>query len=234
MASTSERFYQVLDSLGTAVGDPLPVTLSAELVGLLSDQLYRSPSKAIEELVVNGFDAEADEARIFVPTPEDGTPFIVVYDDGLGMTYEGLSDLWKVGRPKPRDETLFKRKQRRQIGKFGIGKLATYAVANRVTYVTKTGSRHLAVTIDYRDFASKADATTTAVQLEVRKVDILDELWNKGVFRAAVKAIGIDRAHIAGRPSWTIVILEELKSKGQAMGLGRLRWVLTGCGKRVL
>ena len=226
MTSTDQRFYEALDSLGSAVGDPLPVTLSPELIGLLSDQLYRSPSKAIEELVVNGFDAEADEARIFVPETWTNAQFIVVYDDGVGMTYEGLADLWKVGRSKPRDDGVFKRKQRRQIGKFGIGKLSTYAVANRVTYVTKNTNQHLAVTIDYRDFISNPDTTTTEVRLTVRKADDLNQLWSGDVFRAAVEAIGLDRARLAEQTSWTLVILEELKDKAGTMGLGRLRWVL--------
>ena len=226
MTSASQPFYQALSSLGEAFGEPLPVTLSPELIGLLSEQLYRSPSKAIEELVVNGFDAEADEARIFVPEPGNTTLFIAVYDNGVGMTYEGLSDLWKVGRPKPRDETIFQRKQRRQIGKFGIGKLSTYAVANRVTYVTKASDQHLAVAIDYRDFTSKPNLTTTAVRLEVRKTDNLDELWNEDVFRAAVEAIKLDKTHLSVQPSWTLVILEELKDKARSMGFGRLRWVL--------
>lgn len=226
MANSDKRFYQALDSLGTKVGDPLPVTLSPELVGLLSEQLYRSPSKAIEELVVNGFDAEADESRIFVPEAGQDAPFIVVYDDGVGMTYEGLADLWKVGRPKLRDDTLFERKQRKQIGKFGIGKLSTYAVANRVTYVTKNGDQHLAVTIDYRDFTSRPNATTTQVELEVRKVDDLGEFWNEEAFRAAVGKIRLDLADLTAKPSWTFVILEDLKDKIRSMGLGRLRWVL--------
>ena len=59
MTSTSQPFFQSLGLLGEAYGAPLPVTLSPELIGLLSEQLYRSPSKAIEELVVNAFDAEA-------------------------------------------------------------------------------------------------------------------------------------------------------------------------------
>lgn len=226
MTDSSQSFFQAVDSIGTPVGAPLPVTLSPELVGLLSEQLYRSPSKAIEELVVNGFDAEADEARIFVPIPGDDTPFIVVYDDGTGMTYEGLADLWKVGRPKPRDEGVFERKQRKQIGKFGIGKLSTYAVANRVTYITKTDDQHLAVTIDYRDFTSNSNATTSEVRLEVRKSSGLNELWSEDGFRTAVEAVGLGRSELAGQASWTVVILEELKSKAQAMGIGRLRWVL--------
>lgn len=226
MTSTGQPFFQSLGSLGEVHGKPLPVTLSPELIGLLSEQLYRSPSKAIEELVVNAFDAEADEARIFVAEPGDDTPFIAVYDDGVGMAYEGLADLWKVGRPKPRDDTLFERKQRRQIGKFGIGKLSTYAVANQVTYVTKTSAQYLAVTIDYRLFTSNPNATTTPVKLEVRKINTIDELWGDGVFPAAIEALGIDKTHMAKQASWTIVILEELKTKAQTMGLGRLRWVL--------
>ena len=226
MSSNDEPFFQSLGTLGEAFGAPLPVTLSPELIGLLSEQLYRSPSKAIEELVVNAFDAEADEARVYVAGPGADTPFIAVYDDGVGMTYDGLADLWKVGRPKPRDDTVFDRKQRRQIGKFGIGKLSTYAVANRVTYVTKTGTQHLAVTIDYRLFTSNPNATTTPVELEVRKINTLDELWNDGVFRTAIQAVGLHKAQVQSQPSWTIVILEELKAKAQTMGLGRLRWVL--------
>ena len=226
MTTLHQPFFESLGSLGQAYKEPLPVTLSPELIGLLSEQLYRSPSKAIEELVVNGFDAEADEARVFVPEPGTETPFIVVYDDGSGMTYEGLADLWKVGRRKNRDDSVFERKQRRQIGKFGIGKLATYAVANRVTYVTKAEDQHLAVTIDYKDFTANPNANTTDVRLEVRKVDSLDELWNEGAFSESAQLISVDRDHLAARSSWTIVILEEHKDKVQSMGLGRLRRVL--------
>ena len=221
-----DAFYESLGSLGQVVGDPLPVTLSPELVGLLSDQLYRSPSKAIEELVVNGFDAEADEARVFVPDPGSDAQFIVVFDDGLGMTYDGLADLWKVGRPKVRDNSVFERKQRKQIGKFGIGKLATYAVANRVTYVTKTDKQHLAVTINYRDFVSRPNTNTTEVCLEVRKPESQSELWEQESFRSASTSIGLDPIELNSRRSWTIVILEDLKEKVQSLKLGRLRWVL--------
>ena len=41
------------------------VKLSNELVRLLSDQLYQSPLKAIEELVVNSYDAGAAVCRLF-------------------------------------------------------------------------------------------------------------------------------------------------------------------------
>ena len=232
-------FCDSFESLGRTVNDPVPVTLSPELIGLLSNQLYRTPFKAIEELVINAFDAEADEVRIFVAdTGNDAqlireAEFIAVYDDGIGMTYEGIADLWKVGRPKRRDDTLFDRKQRKQIGKFGIGKLSTYTIANRVTYITKAvhdtkamHEQHLGVTIDYHKFTSKDNTNTTEVKLEVREIDGIDKLWSNDVFRAAVEKVGLSEASLAERSQWTIVILEELKDKARAMKLGRLRWIL--------
>ena len=226
MTEIDSSFYETVGALGDTIGDPIPVTMSPELIGLLSDQLYRSPSKAIEELVINGFDAEASEARVCVPEPSTDIEYIVVYDNGHGMTYEGLSDLWKVGRPKMRDDTMFERKQRKQIGKFGIGKLATYAVAHRATYVTKTDDQYLVLTINYGAFTSNPEASTTRVELDVHRVSDLEGLWSRERFRDCVAALGLSRQSMAETSSWTIVILEELKTKAQTMGLGRLRRVL--------
>ncbi len=226
MTSKTLPFYRSLESLGEVLGDPLPVTLSPELVGLLSEQLYRSPSKAIEELVVNGFDADASESRVFVPTLGSDTPIIVVYDDGSGMTYEGLADLWKIGRAKQRSGSLGRHKERKQIGKFGIGKLATYTIADSVTYVTKTSDEHLGVTIDYRKFTSDQSATPTQIGLTVHRTGSIDPLWTEERFRLAVESIGLDLNHLTEQASWTIVILEDLKEKARAMQPGRLKWVL--------
>ena len=220
-------FFETLGSVGESYGDPLPVTLSPELIGLLSDQLYRSPAKSIEELIINGFDAEATEARVFVPFSGDNQTFIVVHDDGTGMTYDGLADLWKVGRPKPRDGTMPVRMNRKQIGKFGIGKLSTYAVANRVTYLSKSNRQYLGVTINYKEFASKPDSTTTDVSLKVRNIKNFVELWEDSTFRSAVEAVGLDGAKIQSKDGWTMVLLEDLKPKSHEMTRGRLRWVLS-------
>lgn len=225
--ASSQKLYDALDGLGTVVGEPLPVTLSPELIGLLSEQLYRSPSKAIEELVVNGFDAEADECRVFVPKSGSDVSFVVVYDDGRGMSYEGLADLWKVGRAKERDETVFQRKLRKQIGKFGIGKLATHAVAHRVTYITKTDSQHLAVKVDYRDFTAEQTTNTTSISLPVRNVGDFEQLWNEESFQAAAEAVELEKSQLEERPSWTMVILDDLKAKARLLSNRRLRSVLS-------
>jgi len=81
-------------------GEPLRVGLSHELVELLSSQLYQSPAKAIEELVVNAYDAEAKECRVYIPQDTSDPQFVIVLDNGSGMDREGLTDLWHIGRSK--------------------------------------------------------------------------------------------------------------------------------------
>ena len=217
--------YSVLENIGESYRDPVPVTLSPEIIGLLSDQLYRSPSKAIEELVVNSYDADADEARVYVQ-PDEEVPFAVVYDNGTGMTYEGIVDLWCVGRSKVRTAMLEKHRDRKQIGKFGIGKLATYAIANRVTYFTSSGGVHLGVTVSYPKFISQEHAATTEVPLQVRALPDIESLWAQDQFRQAAESVELSLQTLSENQAWTMVVLEDFKPKAAELRLGRLRHVL--------
>jgi HSP90 family molecular chaperone len=129
--------------------------ISYDVVKLFSEQLYASPLKAIEELVVNGWDANASLCSVLVDL-EGPRPLIAVFDTGVGMTLAELESLWHIGvSHKPRVTT-----KRKQIGKFGIGKLASYAVARRATYVSKTSEGIHAVAIDFERFAAATDGST--------------------------------------------------------------------------
>ena len=62
---------------------------------------------------------------------------------------------------------------RRQIGKFGIGKLATYILANEVTYICKADDGIIrAVMMDYREIgrANTGSLHTAPLPLEVRRL----------------------------------------------------------------
>lgn len=58
-----------------------------------------------------------------------GDAYLAVIDDGVSMDLDGLRELWQVGvSPKrPGGGTEVVHAGRPPIGKFGIGKLATYA-----------------------------------------------------------------------------------------------------------
>jgi len=225
---TSEPFFA--DSLAT-VGQqeqPVTVTLSNELVALLSEQLYQSPLKALEELVVNSYDADARECKLFVPSALDlqassGQRFLLAFDDGHGMAYPGLVDLWQVGRSEKRNPG--RSFARAQIGKFGIGKLATYTIANRVSYVTKTQTGVLTVSIDFRQFQPSSGSRVEPVVLPVRRLPNPAALGTGTPLHQAFEAAGVTAIDL-GKPSWTGVLLEDLKPKAETIRSGRLEWVL--------
>jgi hypothetical protein len=225
---SAETVAESLPSLGPDRGT-LEVALSNELVHLLSDQLYQSPLKAIEELVVNSYDADAKECRVYVPDPDDGfRRFVIVYDDGIGMDSTGLKDLWHIGRSNKRSAEIEARANRKQIGKFGIGKLATYAIANRITYLTRKDAEILAVTLNFRRFSDDVTGAQTPVDLTVKRVDDWSRLKNEPLFEAVYDATGVDREALFGeKQTWTFCILEELKDKAETIRIGRLRRVLS-------
>ncbi|HEY9283355.1 MAG TPA: ATP-binding protein [Pyrinomonadaceae bacterium] len=221
-ALTTSVPSSVADALSTLqpVGEPIAVSLSNELVHLLSDQLYQSPIKAIEELVVNSYDADAEACCVYVPSPsQPEKDFITVFDNGVGMTHEGLTDLWQIGRSNKRTEEIERRRHRKQIGKFGVGKLAARTIANKMTYITKVDSQILTVTIDFNDFAQRPSetgsgngspqtgtpnaASTSAteainrVETRVRQIDNWDEFANSEPMKSILEHTFADEASTA-------------------------------------
>ncbi len=244
-----ESTLSIANSLSTRNledGRTVRVTLSNQLVRLLSEQLYQSPLKAIEELVVNAYDADAKVCYIFVPLPTDTEhEFIAVFDDGHGMDYQGLTDLWLVGRSKKRVEECERRSMRKQIGKFGIGKLATSTIANQLTYLSKTDEGILGVTIDFTIFQ---DIPTNNKKNSVQEDKLDDEGENNGHtlkpinlpvyvieswvdfiretdIESVLGALGLESKE-PDAESWTIAILENLKDKAQDINHRSLKWVL--------
>ena len=214
-----------LASLGSRSGTELPVVLSHEIVGLLSEQMYGSPLKAIEEMVVNSYDADAEDCRITVPTHEDEQPYVAIYDNGCGMDEAGLRDLWYIGRSNKRQQQIALSRSRTQIGKFGIGKLAAYALANRSTYISKAGTKILAVTVDFTKFSRSPTGQASELSLPVYRIEDPLSESDHPLLTTIFDALDIDIEHINTQDSWTLVVLEDIKPE-VTLHRGRLRWIL--------
>jgi HSP90 family molecular chaperone len=133
----------------------IPVGITARFLEHFSEQLYSSPNKAFEELIANAWDANARSVYVHFPLdPAASDAAIYVLDDGDSMDDNGLEDLWKVAYSRKEGEETTSG-GRAMIGKFGIGKLATYVLANQLTYVCKASDGIVrAVTMDYRTIDS--------------------------------------------------------------------------------
>lgn len=220
----------ISDLESTATERDSAVELSTELVGLLSAQLYRSPVKAIEELVVNSYDAGADICLIFVPDPaamaSNPDSWIAVWDNGQGMDAQGLIDLWNIGASPKREPGYKPRLERQQIGKFGIGKLATYTIAHQVTYISRCAGHVHAVTLTYDNFSTKGRGHAASVPLRIVSIKNMEALIAAEPMKSIASQLDLKAVDFSG-PQWTLVVLERLKPKAQEIRHGRLKWTLS-------
>lgn len=210
----------------------IDVRVSYRIIELFSEGLYSSPHKAIEELVSNAFDAGAQTVHVALPPdPTQADATIAVFDDGVGMDESGLKQHWLIGVSNKRDEDFVAPRGRKQIGKFGIGKLATYVLARRLTHISKRNDKYLATTMNFDlvpKGVSKGLTAENPVTIDVRQLDE-DEAarvlkpWLDGRIGLQSLALFGGRA----KPSWTVAILSNLKLMAADIQRGRLRWVLS-------
>ena len=138
------------DTVGKPVAS-IPVALSTRFLEHFSEQLYSSPQKAFEELISNGWDAGASIVDVRVDANlQARNATMAVFDNGSSMDLAGLRELWHIAF-SPKDGRTTEH-GRPLIGKFGIGKLATYVLAERLTYICKADDGVIRrVTMNYSD-----------------------------------------------------------------------------------
>lgn len=215
---------------GTKQGT-IDVRISYRIIELFSEGLYSSPHKAIEELVSNAFDAGAVTVQVMLPPdPTKADATIVVVDDGIGMNEAGLKQHWLIGVSNKRDAAFTPPRGRHQIGKFGIGKLATYVLAQKLTHVSKRDEKYLAVTMDYAKVPTEGHQGLAVKQPVSIAVRALSEDEAKTVLKPWTRAgKGYDKLKLFGKgakKSWTVAIMSDLKDMAHEIQRGRLRWVL--------
>lgn len=211
--------------------DTIDVRLSYKIVELFSEGLYASPNKAIEELVANSFDAGALRVAVLLPTDfHDQDATIAVIDNGDGMDADGLKQHWLIGISNKRNLASLP-KGRRQIGKFGIGKLATYVLANRLTHVCKKGGRFYSTSMDYRRIDKRIeDGIEPKTPIRIGLHELTEEQAKSALAAwtslGAFQGTGIKLFGRGASPSWTFAILSDLKDKVHEIRRGVLEWVL--------
>jgi len=212
--------------LGVRVSDVV-IDVDYAIIEHFSKHLYHSPNKAVEEMVSNAFDAFASRTYVYLPGRLTRDR-VAVWDDGTSMDVAHLQEMWSIGRSTKRDRDRTAAaggSTRKLIGKFGIGKLASYSVGDRITHLCRGGSRFLLLSVDYRELRSdlddrgpgsaarsvnpvlslsEAEAAGLAASWFPRGCRALTELWDTG--------------------SWTLAVIDELS--GAALSPKRLRWVL--------
>lgn len=212
-----------LDKVGIKLDD-IEVKISYKIIELFSAGLYSSPNKAFEELVCNSYDAFASIVSVYVPTDLTVSgAYIWVCDNGEGLDQEELKALWKIGESAKRKNG--ERDQRRlQIGQFGIGKLSTYILSRKLTYISKKRNRYIIATMDY-DLIHGERESLTIEEREITEEDAKKILISY-TYESGINMVGFDLFGENATETWTMSILTGLRAKASEITLGRLKWIL--------
>jgi hypothetical protein len=211
--------------------EKIDVRLSYRIVRLFSEGLYVSPNKAIEELIANSFDAGARRVSVFLSGDfhEQGAT-IATLDDGEGMDARGLKQHWLIGKSDKRDLTKLPL-GRQQIGKFGIGKLATYVLANRLTHVSRKGGKFYSTSMSFKTVDDRGDEEVepkNPIKISLRELteDQAKQALTEWIRGKAFQKSGFKLFGAGAAGSWTFAILSNLKDKVHEIRRGKLEWVL--------
>ena len=214
------KIENALKKAGATREGTVEVNISYDIIRHVSAQLYTNPRKAIEELITNSYDAGATQCWVKVPK-EAGEP-LAVLDDGESMNFDGIKDLWRVAHsPKAPDEDGDAPRienNRMQIGKFGVGKLAAFALGERLTHITCIKGSIRVVSVGKSEIQEKGKGQ--APKFEVYKLSLGKA---KEVLADLFK--GFPPPWDRDWERWTLALVEEIDrgKSGRALKSGFLR-----------
>lgn len=144
----------------------------------MGEELIGHPSTAINELVKNGYDADATNTKVYFNVSNENS-FTFIYDNGNGMDYDTLFGDWlkpSVSSKRKSDGKSEKYK-RNYLGSKGIGRLAAMAIGETITVISRKSSEvpFNWITINRRDF--REDKLLSEVEFPGDKIDDFNYLF---------------------------------------------------------
>jgi anti-sigma regulatory factor (Ser/Thr protein kinase) len=181
----------------------------ARLLLQLGDQLIRSETIALTELVKNAYDADASYCKVQMNDVDDKEKGkIIIEDDGWGMNLDVIKNTWfepgSDNKEKIVREKLYSPKGRLPIGEKGIGRFGAHKLGREILLVSrKKDSKEVVVKINWEEFIEHKylkDAPViafertpkiftgnkTGTKITIKKLPVD---WTRGKLREAYRAI---------------------------------------------
>lgn len=169
----------------------LKFVVATRMLDHIGVSMYSKYPKAIGEIVVNGYDADANYISVDIRPGQDE---IVIEDNGEGMDEQGIREGYMfLGSGQKRAVTRTPIYHRLPIGNKGIGKLAGFGIAKRIEVRTVKDGKAF-------EFCLDRDELERAERMGKLKEPILD--------RASMQLKEFDAK---GQPSGTVVRLRKLR-----------------------
>ncbi|MFN4202418.1 MAG: ATP-binding protein [Tabrizicola sp.] len=181
----------------------------ARLLQHLGDQLIGTPRLAVFELVKNAYDADASFVKVTIGGVGSDDPYIVVSDDGVGMSPDVVENIWLVIAHDHKEKELKARtrtaKGRLPLGSKGLGRLSVHKLGNRVTMVTRAkGCPEVVVKIDWNEIIANEFLEDASIGIDTREpvvftgdrtgteitiTELREQRWTRGEIRRLYRQV---------------------------------------------
>ncbi len=126
----------------------------------MGEELIGHPTTAINELVKNSYDADANICNIYFHIEKSSNKsFLILKDDGIGMDQNLLFGKWLQPSvsEKRKNGVKSKKYKRSFLGNKGIGRLAAMSLGQFVTVITRKNSKseYSWLTLDRESFRTE-------------------------------------------------------------------------------
>ena len=187
----------------------MPFKPKAQILLQLGEQLIKSESVAVLELIKNSYDADAKKVTISmidVDKPEAG--YIEILDDGKGMDLKTVKTVWmEPGNTHKRDDVAAGKRSdlgRLPIGEKGIGRFGVHKLGRKIEMITRSAKqKEIRVAIDWNAFNNARYLNQVKVIIEEREpvcftgdntgtrlyITDLSTAWTRGMLRDVHRAV---------------------------------------------
>lgn len=187
----------------------MPFKPKAQLLLQLGEQLIKSESVAILELIKNSYDADASKVVISmndIDNPSIGT--IEITDNGSGMDFYTVKNIWmEPGNTHKKDIVAKSTRSdlgRLPIGEKGIGRFGVHKLGRKIEMITRSmNCQEIYVSIDWNAFDNAQYLEDVEVVIEEREpqyfkgdktgtklfITDLSTTWTRGMLRKVYRAI---------------------------------------------
>jgi len=187
----------------------MPFKPKAQLLLQLGEQLIKSESIAILELIKNSYDADASKVVISmndIDNPSAGT--IEIIDNGIGMDFYTVKNIWmEPGNTHKKDIVTNSFRSdlgRLPIGEKGIGRFGVHKLGKKIEMVTRSKNcKEIHVSIDWNAFDNAQYLEDVEVVIEEREpqyfvnektgtrlyITDLSTAWTRGTLRKVYRAV---------------------------------------------
>jgi signal transduction histidine kinase len=187
-----------------------PFKPRARLLLELGNQLIKEEGIALFELVKNSYDADATEVVVDLRNIEDTDKGeIIVSDNGCGMDWDTIKNVWLEPGTDYRDEQVRKGQKtpkfhRTPMGQKGIGRFGAHKLGKKILLITRgKNQQEIVVEINWSDFEKEKYLQDVPVTIKERapamftgsksgtyiKISGLWNAWTRGMVRSIYRSL---------------------------------------------